>query len=666
MERQGEGAVPGEATASLSVHSTPSSVPTLDFLFRHMAQTVQEVFWLSTPDLKTLIYANPAFERVWGQPRHSALQPPAAIVNAAHPDDFSRVFKEISSVRETPRDIDYRIVRPDGSMRWVRNRVHGIYDDGGRLAMLAGTAADITENKLFQKSLIESHARFITVLDSLDADIYVADLDTHEILFANRHIRESFGPDLIGKKCWAAFRKETGSCPGCSNPRLVDPGGNPSGGTAWEGKNPVTGKWYLNYDRAIKWVDGRLVRLQIATDITRLKVLEAESRSIQARLQQAQKMEAIGTLAGGIAHDFNNILTAVLGYTEIALMGVEESSPVSRNLRQVLQAGNRARDLVKQILTFSRQTEQELKPVQVALVVEEALKLMRASLPSTINIQQRLKSRSAVIADPTQIHQVIINLCTNAAHAMREKGGDLSVSLEDVDPDNVFFSEHPELGPGSYQRLTVRDSGAGMGPEVTARIFDPFFTTKQRGEGTGMGLAVVLGIVKSHKGAVTVDSAVGKGTTFHVFFPIAQRVAMEASCDHAPDLPRGQERILLVDDEEALIDLGQRMLEHLGYRVTTRSTGAAAFKLFLQNPWRFDLVITDMTMPKMTGEELAKKLLLIRRDIPIILCTGYSASISKERARAIGIGEFVMKPIVIGELARTVRRVLDYGSIHPT
>jgi PAS domain S-box-containing protein len=665
MERDGHDAVACEKPAPQPLPSKPAPAPPLEFLFRHMAETVEEVFWLCSADLKTLLYANPAFERVWGLSPDAAVQPPAAIVNAAHPDDFSRVFKEIRSARETPRDIDYRIVRPDGSIRWIRNRVHGIYDDGGRLVMLAGTAADITERRLFQKSLIESHARFITVLDSLDADIYAADMDTHEILFANRHIREIFGRDLIGKKCWDVLRKEPGPCPGCSNPRLVDADGKPSGGVAWEGKNPATGKWYINCDRAIKWVDGRLVRLQIATDITRLKTLEAESQSLQARLQQAQKMEAIGTLAGGIAHDFNNILTAVLGYTEIALMGIDESSPVGRNLQQVLQAGNRARELVKQILTFSRQTEHEFKPVRVDLIVAEALKLMRASLPSTISIQQRLNSRSAVMADATQIHQVVINLCTNAAHAMRERGGELSVSMEDVDPDEVFFREHPELAPGSYQKLSIGDRGVGMEPKVMARIFDPFFTTKQRGEGTGMGLSVVLGIVKSHKGAVTVDSTAGQGSVFHVFFPIAQRVAMETAFDHDTVLPRGHERILLVDDEEAIIDLGQRMLEHLGYRVTTRSTGASAFKLLLQNPWRFDLVITDMTMPKMTGEELAKKLLKLRRDLPIILCTGFSAQISKERARAIGIGEFLMKPIVIGELARTVRRVLDYGNIRP-
>src|SRR5512143_933883 len=205
MERNGDDAVSGEKPASLSVHSKTPPPPAFDFLFRHMAETVQEVFWLSTPDLKTLLYANPAFERVWGQPREAALQPPAAIVNAAHPDDFSRVFKEILSVRETPRDIEYRIVRPDGTIRWVRNRVHAVCDEQGRIVMLAGAAADITEGKLFQKSLIESHARFVTVLDSIDADIYVADLKTHEVLFANRHIRESFGKDLLGKTCWAVF-----------------------------------------------------------------------------------------------------------------------------------------------------------------------------------------------------------------------------------------------------------------------------------------------------------------------------------------------------------------------------------------------------------------------------------------------------------------------------
>jgi two-component system cell cycle sensor histidine kinase/response regulator CckA len=659
MEEQIRAPDPSRRSSGPSSSSEDKTIPALDALFRHMAATIQEVFWLSPPDLKTLWYASPAYERVWGQPWDAALQPPAAIVNSAHPDDFSRVYREISSVRESPRDIEYRIVRPDGAVRWVRNRVHAVCNEQGRVEMLAGAATDITEAKLFQKSLIESHARFVTVLDSIDADIYVADLKTHEILFANQHIRESFRKDLLGEKCWAVFRKETGPCSMCSNPRLFDSDSKPSGGVVWEGRNPVTGKWYLNYDRAIQWVDGRLVRIQIATDITRLKDLETESARIQAQLQQAQKMEAIGTLAGGIAHDFNNILAAVLGYTEIALMGVEDASAVSRNLQEVLRAGNRAREMVKQILTFSRQTEHEFKPAQLSLIVMEALNLIRASLPSTIRIHQRLNSPSAVMADPTQIHQVIINLCTNAAHAMREKGGELFVVLEDTAPDRSFFQQHPDLALGPYQRLTIRDTGSGIPAEVISRIFDPFFTTKQPGEGTGMGLAVVMGIIHGHKGAISVESTVGRGTAFHLLFPIVQAGEAQPSLELMRSLPSGGERILLIDDEEPLVELGKLMLEQLGYQVTTHVTGTDALETFRRDPYRFDLVITDMTMPGLTGDRLAQGLLVIRPDIPIILCTGYSNRMSKERAKAIGIRHFVLKPLVIGELARTVRNVLD-------
>ncbi len=519
MEPYVKGSTPGRLPTPLSEHPNPAAAPSLDFLFAQMAATIQEVFWVSPPDLSLLLFASPGFERVWGQSWEQAPHPPAAIVGAAHQEDLPRVFKEIRSVRGTPRDIEYRILRPDGGMRWIRNRVQAVQDESGRWAMLVGAAADITERKLFQKALIESHARLVTVLDSIEADIYVADLDTHEIFFVNRHLQASHGRELRGQKCWDVFRREAGPCARCISPELVEPDGNPGGGVAWENRSPVTGKWYLNYDRAIKWVDGRLVRLQIATDISRIKNLEIETGRIQARLQQAEKMEAIGTLAGGIAHDFNNILTAILGHTEIAMMGAETSSAVNRNLQQVLKAGNRARDLVKQILTFSRQGDGEFQSIQIGLIVEEALNLMRASLPSTISIRTRLASQSSIMADPTQIHQVITNLCTNAAHAMRAYGGELVISIEDFHPPPAFFIEHPDLKPGVYQKLTVRDSGHGIPPDLLTRIFEPFFTTKQRGEGTGMGLAVVAGIVKSHKGAIAVESVTGKGTTFEVFLP---------------------------------------------------------------------------------------------------------------------------------------------------
>jgi len=518
MEQRVDDLSPGQPTPVGHDHPNSAVVPSPHFLLHQMAVTIQEVFWVSLPDLSALLFASPGFERVWGQPWDQTPQPPAAIVGAAHPEDYSRVLREMHSVRDSPRDIEYRILRPDGGIRWISNRVRGVYDGSGRLTTLVGAAADITERKLFQKALIESHARFVTVLDSIDADIYVADLDTHEILFVNRHLQAGFDRELRGRACGEIFSGETGSCARFSNPlragSVVQPGGE-----FWESRNGDTGKWHLNYARAIKWVDGRRARLQIATDISQIKNLEMETNRFRARLQQAEKMEAIGTLAGGIAHDFSNILTAILGHTEIAMMGADASSAVHRNLQQVLKAGHRARDLVRQILTFSRESLCEFKPVQIGSIVEEALNLMRASLPPAISIRTQLLSHAEAMADPTQIHQVVINLCTNAAHAMRENGGELFIGLESCRPTPVFLGEHPELRPGVYQKLIVQDSGHGIPAEIRSRIFEPFFTTKHRGEGTGMGLAVVSGIVKSHKGAIVVESRIGKGTRFEVYLP---------------------------------------------------------------------------------------------------------------------------------------------------
>jgi CheY-like chemotaxis protein len=369
-------------------------------------------------------------------------------------------------------------------------------------------------------------------------------------------------------------------------------------------------------------------------------------------------MEAIGTLAGGIAHDFNNILSAVIGYTEIALADVPEDSSLHSNLQEVLKAGSRARDLVKQILTFSRQTEQELKPVQINQIVRETLKLLQASLPTTVKISQDIRSESAVLADPTQIHQVIMNLCTNAAHALRANGGQLKIDLSDVVPGASFIEQHPYLSPGVFIKLRVHDTGHGMDKAILDRIFDPFFTTKERGEGTGMGLAVALGIIKSHYGTITVDSEVGKGSVFDVYLPVIMREVDRDVRPKAP-IPTGTERILFIDDEKTLVDLGRQILERLGYTVTIRTSSVEALELFMEQPEKFDLVITDMTMPNMTGDDLAAKLMNIRADIPVILCTGYSERISRERAHSLGIKEFILKPIVMRELAQIVRGVLD-------
>jgi PAS domain S-box-containing protein len=380
---------------------------------------------------------------------------------------------------------------------------------------------------------------------------------------------------------------------------------------------------------------------------------------LEKQLIQAQKMHAIGTLAGGIAHDFNNILSAIMGYTEICMLQAPKDTQIPRRLGRVMHACQRARELVKQILTFSRQTTQEHNQVQIHLIIKEALKLLRASLPSTIEIHHEIRTDSSyVMADPTQIHQVLMNLCTNAAHAMRENGGKLCVKLDDVNIDNEGEKKFSGLNSGSYVRLTVCDTGHGMDPQTIQHIFDPFFTTKNFDEGTGMGLAVVQSIVVKHGGAVYVYSEPGKGSTFEVLFPktVIQPILKKKSSAH---LPRGNERILLVDDEEFIVDMAEEMLESLGYTITTTGSSPEALKWFDQSPHDFDLVITDQTMPSMTGTELADRIQHIRPDMSIILCTGYSEEIIPERTESQNIKAVIMKPFIIQEMALTVRKVLD-------
>ncbi len=623
-------------------------------LISSMIENVEELA-IATDEYGRIVYANAACQRFCSYSKQDMVG-----LNIKELFDLSSMQKsQIDQCLkdETAKNFETTAIKSDGSSFPVHVSISPMRSETSPRGCTI-IASNISERKKSQKALIDSHVRFLMVLDSIDADIYVSDLETYEVLLTNRHMRESFGEDLVGKTCYQVFRNETVPCSHCTNDKLLDFDGSPAGVCVWEGKNPITGKWYINYDRAIKWVDGRFVRLQIATDITRIKDLEKESLRIQAQLQQAQKMEAIGTLAGGIAHDFNNILSAVIGYTEIALADISEGTSQHRNLQEVLKAGSRARDLVKQILTFSRQTEQELKPVQINQIIRETLKLLRASLPTTVKISHDIQSDAAVLADPTQIHQVIMNLFTNAAHAMRATGGQLKIDLTDVLLGGNFIEQHPYLSPGAYVKLTVTDSGHGMEKAILDRIFDPFFTTKDRGEGTGMGLAVVLGIVKSHGGTITVDSEPEKGSTFNVFLPIIMQEVDHDIRSKEP-VPTGTERILFIDDEKSLVDLGQQILERLGYDVTIRTSSVEALELFMEQPDKFDLVITDMTMPNMTGDDLAARLMNIRADVPVILCTGYSERISRERAHELGIKEFILKPIVMRELAKTVRGVLD-------
>ena len=410
-------------------------------------------------------------------------------------------------------------------------------------------------------------------------------------------------------------------------------------------------------------IGGHLFVMGSARNISERMEAEAERRKLESRLLQSQKMEAVGVLAGGIAHDFNNILTAIIGYVELAKIKLARDNPAYNHLEQVLKAGMRASDLVKQILTFSRQSIQDLSPVQVQPIIKEAVKLLRASIPTSIEIKQNIAPDcGSVLANPTQIHQILMNLCTNAYHAMRTSGGVLGVSLEPLEITGDDVNKLLDLSPGRYVRLTVSDTGHGMDKAVLKRIFEPYFTTKLPGEGTGMGLSVVHGIVKSYQGHISVYSEPEIGTIFNVYLPMLESAPVNGTAVHKA-LERGSERLLIVDDEEPIVMMEKEMFTQLGYSVTACLTPEQALETFRNSPEAFDLVITDMTMPKMTGDKLALELLRLKPGLPIILCTGFSERINEEAAKAIGIREYVMKPIVLTEFSGTIRKVLGTSTI---
>jgi PAS domain S-box-containing protein len=775
------------------------------------------------------------------------------------------------------------------------------FDEDGAVSGVIGIFEDISEHIKADQALMESEEKFQLLMDSLEAIVYVADMDTYEILFLNKYGREVLG-DVTGKICWQSIQDgQTGPCDFCTNKYIIDAGGNPVSPYIWDFQNTLTGLWFHIIDRAIKWTDGRIVRLEIATDISENKkaeqdlkeseekysklfnseiaaiaIFDAETRKIvdcndaflnlygysreealklladdisaepektvfsikkgdarvrrrlhkqkdgtvivvdiaagplmlqgrklmfarlqditehveaekelqelekrfriafrtspdsininkmdgtyveindgfidltgytrkdvigkssldiniwrrpedrkalveglqksgqvtnleadfrmkdgsiktalmsanlihlhgephilnitrditdrkkaerekaklEAQLRQVYKMEAIGTMAGGIAHDFNNILTIIVGNADLAKYVAKDNGPGSQYIDKILEASGRAKEMVRQILAFSRQTKQNLVPIRPHLVLSETLNLLRSTIPVSIDMQHDLDTKCRTVkADPTQLNQVLMNLCANAVHAMDEKGM-LKVSLQEVKLVEEDTKHKTNMKPGPYALLSVTDTGKGMSPELKERIFDPFFTTKKVGEGTGMGLSVVHGIVENHGGMISVKSALGKGTTFYIYFPIVDEstvmVRKNGSIQH-----KGNEHILFVDDEEPLVEIATEMLQMHGYRVTAKTNSEEALEAFKNSPDNFDLVITDQTMPNMSGSELASALLRTRPDLPIILCTGYSSKISDEMAKKIGIADYFLKPFDTEKLLRFVRKVLD-------
>ncbi|MCP3922901.1 MAG: PAS domain S-box protein [Desulfobacterales bacterium] len=384
-----------------------------------------------------------------------------------------------------------------------------------------------------------------------------------------------------------------------------------------------------------------------------------ETKRLKDQLLQAQKMEAIGTLAGGIAHDFNNILGAIFGYAQLAKIKSSGNHKIEKYIDQIYMASERAKGLVQQILAFSRQTESKKIPVDVGMVVKESLKLLRATIPTTIKIDHNIKSNIGTVqADQIQIHQIVMNICTNAFHAMEDEGGRLDVELGPVKFTSSDSSVYQDIKPGEYLKLTVADTGHGMSADTISHIFEPYFTTKGVGEGTGMGLSTVHGIVKNHQGIIQVYSEPDIGTSFHIFLPLIRKKA-EKVTDESDFLQNGNETILFVDDEIYLVEIGKELLSGLGYKVETFNNAADALKYFRLQPDKYDILITDLTMPDMTGDILASEFKKIRPDIPVILCTGFSKKITSENANEMGIDSLLMKPLTIYELSDTIRGLLD-------
>ena len=431
------------------------------------------------------------------------------------------------------------------------------------------------------------------------------------------------------------------------------------------------GQWRLLLTNGIPVLDeaGNLVGYRgVTRDITEQRILEREKEAAEYHLHQAQRMESIGTLAGGIAHDFNNILSAIIGYTELCLDDTQKGSMLHDSLMEVITAGHRARDLVKQILTFARKSNETQKPLQLGVIAKEVLKFIRSSIPATIEIRQNIQSEALIMGSATQVHQVLMNLCTNAAQAMDTTGGVLEMTVRDVvlgqEDDAALLGEG--LAPGPCLQITLSDTGVGISPDIINSIFEPYFTTRGagRGSGTGMGLALVHGIIKSYGGHVGVESTPGQGTVFIIHLPIIEKQTLDPLPREVEILPMGNERVLYVDDEAPIIKIGERHLTRLGYKVTTSISSTGALEMFRAAPHDFDLIITDMTMPGMTGQTMAMEMMKIRPDLPVILCTGYSSQMNREKAIECGIRGFANKPIVRKELAETVRRVLDEGGGH--
>jgi PAS domain S-box-containing protein len=639
-----------------TLKSTQEALKKSEQLYRSLFSNLPIGIYRSTPE-GLVLDVNPTLVKMFGYPDKVTLLSRPAGDLYVDPEDREK-FKQMFSRHPSGGHFECRMRCYDGTIIWVENQSTAFRDDDGRVQYFEGNIKDITQRKLSEEALKNSEARFRTAFENASVGMTLVDLkgvyfevnsalagmigySPEEII--GKPVADFTHPDDLGLRSqFLSDLLEGKISSGEQERRFI----HRDGSTVW------TSIWAsLQRDP-----NGQpLYFFSILQDLTARKKADEEKGKLETQLLQAQKMEAIGALAGGIAHDFNNILSAVIGYTELSMLS---AGAPTEYLQEVLKASSRAKDLVKQILAFSRQTDEERRPVQVGMVVKEVAKFLRASIPSTIDIKSQIDPKTgSVLANSVELHQILMNLCTNAVHAIGDEAGTVEIEVKRVEISRNERILFPEIEPGRYVRLSVQDTGQGIPTEMQQRIFNPYFTTKEKGVGTGLGLAVVHGIVKKSNGSIRVKSEPTKGATFHIYLPEIE-LAAEAPVIQAMQPKCGSGKILFVDDEKMLVDIGERILKRLGYEVCSRTSPREALELFKSKPNYFDLVISDQTMPGMTGDALAKELMKINPGIPVILCTGYSQLINQQKAVENGIKALVMKPILINEMADAISNVL--------
>ena len=605
-------------------------------------------------------YLSPKIAEMFSVDIGSLLADAKGIFQMIHPDDLGATAKLNQEMIQEPRSFDWegRIVIK-GTVKWIR--IESTFELMGKGdALWHGVIADITERKRAEHLLRQSEEKFRTAFLTSPDSININRMKDGMYVSINEGFTRITGyteEDVIGKtslelNIWDIPEDRQRLVAGLKEHGKVE-----NLETRFRKKNGTT--LFGLMSASLIQVEGEPHLLSITRDITELRQAEEKKMDLERQLLHAQKLESIGTLAGGIAHDFNNVLGGIMGYTEMSLQYAEKNSKLERNLVKILKATDRAKHLIEQILTFSRKTNPQKSITSIRPIIKEVLDLLRASIPSSIIIESDLeKNTKSVLADPTKIHEAILNLATNAVHAMNGKGT-LTIKCRVESLDRKLSGQTGEIAPGEYIVIEVADTGCGMDATTLSKAFEPFFTTKAVGEGTGMGLSVVLGVVQSLGGDIQVESTVGKGTIFLLYLPVVEDQVPGHDVDDDLLQLRGTERILFVDDEQMLVELAKDMLTPLGYSVVGVSESSDALKLIEDERNGFDILITDQTMPRMTGIELAKEVLKIRNGLPVILCTGFSNELNPDRAVAIGINEILMKPFRVNEIGAAIRKIFD-------